>query len=66
LSYELAGTKKSKRSNLRIADDMASLSLIWLLVKRHKILLLSIGNIILVLNWAIPAWPEIVKSLLLR
>ncbi len=65
MSYEKTGNKKlvdAKGAMLKVASNLKTSSLIWLLVKRHKVALLAIGNIVLLLNWAIPAWPEIVKS----
>lgn len=53
----------TKKVALKVADQLNTGSLVWLLVKRHKVAILAIGNIVLVLNWAVPAWPEIVKSL---
>lgn len=47
----------------KIAERVGTPSLIWLLVKRHKIGLLVIGNVILILNWVFPPWTEIAKSL---
>lgn len=55
------GTGKSVA--IKAADQLSTASLIWLLVKRHKVAILALGNIILVLNWAIPAWFDIVLSL---
>lgn len=36
---------------------------LWLLALKHKVGLLAAGNIILLLNWAIPGWPQMVISL---
>lgn len=66
MSYELTnGTKISdtKAVLIKSAQELSSLRLVWILLTRHKVGLLTVGNIILVLNWAIPAWPQIVKSL---
>ncbi len=62
---KIKASKGTTKANLlKLADQLSTGAIIWLLVKRHKVGLLTIGNIILVLNWAIPAWPEIVKSLI--
>lgn len=53
--------KKVKENEL---NNLSSFSIAWFLIKRHKVGLLTIGNIILVLNWAFPAWTELVKSLI--
>lgn len=54
----------TKQTAVKIASQLSTRSILWLLVKRHKVLILATGNIILVLNWTIPAWPEIIKSML--
>lgn len=67
MAYEASGSTKvkdGKGAMLSIAGQLSTLSLIWLLVRRHKVGLLAIGNIVLVLNWTVPEWPTIVKSLL--
>lgn len=46
------------------AKRLSTKRLLWILIVRHKVAILALGNILLVLNWAIPAWPEIVKSFL--
>lgn len=37
---------------------------LWLLAMKHKVALLAIGNIILVLNWMLPEWPQMVLGLI--
>lgn len=57
-------TNKTLRANrLRIANELSTLSLIWLLVRRHRVALLAVGNVVLVLNWAFPQWLELLRSL---
>ncbi len=66
MQYEVAGTKKvvdGKAVAIKAAEMLSTSRLIWLLVKRHKVAILAAGNIILVLNWAIPEWPNMVRSL---
>lgn len=66
MHYEATGTKRvkdNKGAMLKIADQLGTHSLIWLLVKRHKVAILATGNVVLVLNWAIPEWPTILRSL---
>lgn len=66
MRYELTGHKKpisNRQVNLQAANQLGTPSLLWLLVKRHKVAILAIGNVILVLNWAIPAWPQIIRSI---
>lgn len=52
----------ARKQALKIADQLGTASLAWLLVKRHKIAFLTAGNVVLVLNWVFPAWTELVKS----
>lgn len=54
----------AKKQCLKIADQLGTGSLVWLLVKRHKVALLALGNVVLVLNWAFPEWPQLVRSLI--
>ena len=65
MDYEVAGSKKLNKSSvvIKAAESVSTSRLVWILVKRHKVALLAIGNVILVLNWALPEWPEFVKSL---
>lgn len=37
---------------------------LWLLVCKHKVGLLITMNVLWVLNWAIPAWPQFIASVL--
>jgi len=48
---------------LKMASQLSTSSLLWLVVKRHKVGLLAIGNVVLVLNWAFPEWPQLVLGL---
>jgi hypothetical protein len=66
MGYELTGTKGVKDTGamlVRAAEQVGSFRLLWILLRRHKVGLLAIGNVVLVLNTMVPAWPEIVKSL---
>lgn len=68
MKYELAGNKKASKTAgnktaVKIADQVGTPSLLWLLVKRHKVALLAIGNIILVLNWILPEWTNMLLGL---
>jgi hypothetical protein len=44
-------------------DRRSSIYTLWLLAVKHKVGLLMVGNIILVLNWAMPEWPQVIMSL---
>lgn len=65
-------TKRNKKpSNIavngekqRILNNFSTPYILWHIVKRHKVALLAIGNIILLLNWAVPAWTSILSALL--
>lgn len=66
MTYERTGTKGIKDVDgvaIKMAERLSTGRLIWLLVKRHKVGLLAIGNIVLVLNWVFPAWTTFVSSL---
>lgn len=65
MKYEVAGrtkVKDTKQMAVKMAESLGSGSLVWLLVKRHKVAILGLGNIILVLNWAFPAWTSVIGS----
>lgn len=69
MAYEATGTKTvskntGKKTALKIANQVGTPSLLWLIVKRHKVGLLMIGNIVLVLNFVFPAWPDLLLGLI--
>lgn len=66
MKYVETGKKtiNPKHGMIRIAEDLSTGRLLWILVKRHKVALLATGNVILVLNWMVPQWPQIVRSLI--
>lgn len=68
MSYEETGSKQvnGKKATIKFAEKLGTHSLLWIVVKRHKVALLSIGNIILILNFVFPQWFELVKGLLTR
>lgn len=53
----------ARKAYRKAVNDRSSVYTLYLLAAKHKIGLLAIGNIILVLNWAFPAWPEVIKSI---
>lgn len=68
MAYETAGNKTvskntGKKVALKVANQLSTSSLVWLLVRRHKVGLLMVGNIILVMNWALPEWPQMMLGL---
>jgi hypothetical protein len=66
MQYELTGTKKVKDSHsvaIKTAETLGTGTLVWMLVKRHRVGLLATTNILFVLAWVFPEWPNIVKSL---
>lgn len=60
---KLASKGNSKRVAIKLAEELSTSRLLWIVTKRHKTGLLAIGNIVLVLNWAFPEWTQLVKSL---
>lgn len=65
MKYEVAGSKNikdTKQIAVKAASSLSTGSLVWLLVKRHKVGILAFGNIVLVLNWAFPAWTSVIGS----
>lgn len=54
----------AERGAVKVAAQLSTGRLVWLLVCRHKFGLALTGDIILILNWAFPAWFELVKSAL--
>lgn len=66
MKYELSKIKPSdmKGVALKLAGDLPTLSLVWLLVKRHKVFILSVGNVVLLLNFIFPAWTTFLSSVL--
>lgn len=65
MKYEVTGSRKvnNKQMLVKAAGELNTSSLVWLLVKRHKIAILAAGNVVLVLNTLVPEWPTIVRSL---
>lgn len=66
MKYEVTGNKavNGKRASVKIASQLSTSALIWILVKRHKVGLLAIGNVILVLNFVFPEWTQFALSLI--
>ncbi len=69
MKYELDKVDKKKvsdpkRALIKEAEQLSTLTLLWVIVKRHKVGLLLIGNIILVLNYVFPAWFTFLTSLI--
>lgn len=44
-------------------DQFNTSRILWHLVKRHKLAISVTLNVILIVNWALPAWPSILRSL---
>lgn len=64
LDYEETPFKINKKKPVKSFEQMSTGVILWKLAVRHKLFLLSLGNVILVLNWAFPEWAELVKSLI--
>lgn len=66
MRYEVAGKVKpasNKAVNLQAAEKVGTPSILWMLVKRHKVGLLLASNGILLLSWAVPTWPTMIRAL---
>lgn len=65
ISYELTGNKQinGKHATVKVAEKLSTPQLLWILTRRHKTGLLAASNVILALNWLVPAWPELIRSL---
>lgn len=70
MRYEAAGKKDisdpkaiDRKAYARNVEKHNSAYTLWLLACKHRVGLLTTGNIILVLNWAIPEWPTIIRSM---
>ena len=68
LKYELMSVNKTKIVDgkgalIKEAKKLGTPTLIWLIVKRHRVGLLLVGNIILLLNLIIPQWFSILLAL---
>lgn len=48
----------------RTVENHSTTYTLYALAMKHKVFLLSIGNIVLVLNWVFPAWTQLVLSLI--
>ena len=69
MSYEATGKKtaskgSAQRLTIKAAEELHTSRLLWIVVKRHKVGLLMVGNIVLVLNWAFPEWPQLFLGLI--
>lgn len=66
-SFEQPKSKKiiDRRNHLRVMVQQSnSLVVLFELAWKHRMGILVTGNIILVMNWAVPMWPNMVKGLL--
>ena len=55
--------KTAKKQAVKTAETLTTGRLLWIVIVRHRVGLLMVGNCILVLNWAFPMWTEFVKSI---
>lgn len=70
MKYEVAGKKEvsdpkavERKLYANSVNQTSSLYTLWLLAWKHRVGLLAMGNVILVLNWAIPEWPTMLRSI---
>jgi hypothetical protein len=54
----------SGKTLVKAAKMLPTYRLLWIIMVRHKVALLATSNAIMVINWAIPQWPEFVKSII--
>lgn len=52
-----------KKEVARELDQVSTGKILWHLVKRHKLAISVTLNILFIVNWALPAWPSILRSL---
>lgn len=69
MDFEVTGNTKAskgtgKRAAIKVAERLSTPRLLWIVVTRHKVGLLSIGNIILILNFIFPAWFDLVLGMI--
>lgn len=53
----------STKMLVKAAKRLPTWRLLLICIVQQKIPLLVAGNVLLVLNWAFPAWPELIKSI---
>lgn len=71
MKYEAAGTETAtdgraimRKAYKKAVVNQSTAYTLWLLAVKHKVFILGLGNIILVLNWALPEWPAMVLGLI--
>lgn len=69
MTYEQTPVKNnvkeaSGKALVKAAKMLPTHRLLWIIIVRHKVAILATGNIVLVLNWALPQWPDFVKSII--
>lgn len=69
MTYEQTPVKNnvkeaSAKALVKAAKMLPTYRLLWIIIVRHKVALLATSNVFLVINWAIPQWPEFVKSII--
>jgi hypothetical protein len=58
------GRTVAKKAYKQAINKHSTIYTLWLLAIKHKTGLLMAGNIILVMNWALPEWPAMVLGLI--
>lgn len=71
MKYEVTGKQNvsdpravSNKVYRKAVNQHSTIYTLWLLAVKHKVGLLAIGNIILVLNWALPEWPQLLMGII--
>lgn len=58
------GRTIAKKAYRQAVNKHSTIYTLWLLAVKHKVAILALGNIILVLNWMLPEWPQLVLGLI--
>jgi hypothetical protein len=61
---KIDGRTVAKKAYKMAVNRHSTIYTLWLLAVKHKTGLLVTGNIILVMNWALPEWPSMVLGLI--
>lgn len=68
MEYETTPTKNNTKdiNNKLLIQSACKLGtgrLLWIVITRHRVGLLIAGNVLWFINWAVPMWFSILKSL---
>lgn len=60
---KIDGRTVAKKAYKQAVNNRSTTYTLWLLAVKHRVALLAIGNIVLVLNFALPEWPAMMLGL---